>query len=292
MEEFGCQSMIRKLEGVVIKHLNTAFISQKHLNKSWKAFNYISCPSFEKALSEFSSFEEILKNYVQNIYYLPYSTDVGLDSIYTHDPVKMTKKGAIILNMGKESRRNEPKVTKNFLLKIDIPILGSIKEPGKVEGGDLLWLDDRSLIVGRGYRTNNEGIRQIKHLTKEIVTDLIVCDLPHGDGPDSCLHLMSLISLIDRNLAVVYSRYLSVSLRELLIERGMTLIEVPDKEYLTLGSNILVIEPKLCIMMAGNPKTKKLLEDEGVDVLEYPGNEISIKGAGGPTCLTMPIIRK
>ncbi|MFX0119457.1 MAG: dimethylarginine dimethylaminohydrolase family protein [Promethearchaeota archaeon] len=292
MSDYGCQSMIGKMRRVLIKTPKDAFISQDYLYKNWNDYNYLSCPSYEKALKEYEAFEGILKEFVPVINYLPYDPEVGLDSIFTHDPVKITKKGAILLNMGKRGRMNEPYVINKILEKLGIPILGSITGKGTVEGGDLLWLDEKTLAIGRGYRTNDEGIIQIKEITANIVEKYVIVPLPHGDGPEACLHLMSIISMIAEDLAVIYSKFMPVQFRELLITWGIKLLEVPEKEFYTLGSNVLAIEPRKCIMVAGNHKTKKLLENEGVDVFEYEGEEISLKGSGGPTCLTCPIVRK
>ncbi len=223
---------------------------------------------------------------------MPYTPAVGLDSIFTHDPVKITKKGAILLNMGKPTRMNEPQAIQDYLNELSIPILGSITGEGRVEGGDLLWLDDKTLAIGRGYRTNDEGIKQLREISASLVDKFVIVPLPHGDGPEACLHLMSLISIIDEDLAVVYSKFMPVNFRELLITWGIKLLEVPEEEFLTLGSNVLTLEPRKCIMVAGNQKTKKLLENEGVEVFEYKREEISLKGSGGPTCLTCPIVRK
>ncbi|MHA2281993.1 MAG: dimethylarginine dimethylaminohydrolase family protein [Candidatus Hodarchaeales archaeon] len=288
----GCQSMIGKLDSVLIKHTKDAFLSQDYLNENWKACNYISCPDLEKALEEYKEFERILKQHVPEINYLPRNAIVGLDSIYTHDPVKITKKGAIILNMGKETRKSETLVMREYLASLNIPILGSISGDGIVEGGDLLWLDEKTLVVGRGYRTNDEGIEQLKSIMTGLVDEFIVAQLPHGDGPGECLHLMSIVSLIDEDLAVVYSKLMPVPFREILIERGIELLEVPEKEFINLGCNVLTLEPRKCMMVSGNLITKELLEEKGVKVFVYMGEEISIKGTGGPTCLTCPIVRK
>jgi N-dimethylarginine dimethylaminohydrolase len=284
--------MIGKLDSVLIKHTKDAFLSQDYLNENWKACNYISCPDLEKALEEYKEFERILKQHVPEINYLPRNAIVGLDSIYTHDPVKITKKGAIILNMGKETRKSETLVMREYLASLNIPILGSISGDGIVEGGDLLWLDEKTLVVGRGYRTNDEGIEQLKSIMTGLVDEFIVAQLPHGDGPGECLHLMSIVSLIDEDLAVVYSKLMPVPFREILIERGIELLEVPEKEFINLGCNVLTLEPRKCMMVSGNLITKELLEEKGVKVFVYMGEEISIKGTGGPTCLTCPIVRK
>ncbi|NHC40399.1 amidinotransferase [Bacillus sp. MM2020_1] len=283
--------MYKKLNTVIVKHPKEAFISQEHLKKEWKKFNYIHEPDFSKAEHEFEQFLSIIKQHVDHIEYLPASELVGLDSLYAHDPVKFTKKGAIILKSGKELRQPEAEVYKQFLKEKDIPILGELTGEALADGGDLVWLDDRTLLIGRGYRTNDEAIHQIKEITKGLVDECIVVQLPHDQGEDECLHLMSFISIVDENLAVVYSRLMPVFLRQILIKRGFELIEVPDEEYHQLGCNVLALAPRICMIVSGSPYTKQKLMDAGATVYEYEGNEISYLGTGGPTCLTCPVIR-
>ena len=288
---YGCQSMVGKIDTIIIKHPEEAFISQENLDQKWKPFNYVSCPDYEKSLKEYSRFEEIIQEHVENVHYLPKDDNTGLDSTYAHDTCKITSKGAIMFTVGKELRRGETGATKKFLEGIGVPILGEISGEGTMEGGDVVWLDEKTVAVGRGYRTNYEGIRQFRELTKDVVDEFIVVELPHGDGPDECLHLMSVISMVDHDLAVVYSKLMPVSFRDLLIERGIELIEVDDAEYANLGSNVLALAPRVCVMPSGNPKTREKLEKAGAKVFEYEGHDISFKGTGGPTCLTLPVTR-
>lgn len=288
---YGCQSMVGKIDTIIIKHPEEAFISQENLDQKWKPFNYVSCPDYEKSLKEYSRFEEIIQEHVENVHYLPQDDNTGLDSTYAHDTCKITSKGAIMFTVGKELRRGETGATKKFLEGIGVPILGEISGEGTMEGGDVVWLDEKTVAVGRGYRTNYEGIRQFRELTKDIVDEFIVVELPHGDGPDECLHLMSVISMVDHDLAVVYSKLMPVSFRDLLTERGIELIEVDDAEYANLGSNVLALAPRVCVMPAGNPGTREKLEKAGAKVFEYEGHDISFKGTGGPTCLTLPVTR-
>lgn len=288
---YGCQSMVGKIDTIIIKHPEEAFISQENLDQKWKPFNYVSCPDYEKSLKEYSRFEEIIQEHVENVHYLPKDDKTGLDSIYAHDTCKITSKGAIMFTVGKELRRGETGATRKFLEGIGVPILGEISGEGTMEGGDVVWLDEKTVAVGRGYRTNYEGIRQFRELTKDVVDEFIVVELPHGDGPDECLHLMSVISMVDHDLAVVYSKLMPVSFRDLLTERGIELIEVDDAEYANLGSNVLALAPRVCVMPAGNPKTREKLEKAGAKVHEYEGHDISFKGTGGPTCLTLPVTR-
>jgi len=289
--DYGCQSMVGKMKSVLIKRPSEAFISQEHLNDNFEQFKYVGCPDYEKAASEYKKFEKIITDNVENVYYLPKDERAGLDSIYTHDPLKITSKGTIYFPMGKELRGKEYLATEEYLKSIGVPTLGYIQKPGKMEGGDVVWLDEKIVAIGRGYRTNDEGIRQFKELTKDIVDEVIVVPMPHGEGVDCCLHLMSVISMVDKDLAVVYSKYMPVFFRELLLERGITLLEVDDKEYNYLGSNVLALAPRICVILDGNPEITQKLRDEGCTVYSYEGLEMSFRGTGGPTCLTCPITR-
>ena len=286
------QSDVDKIQSILIKHPKDAFISQENIDSQWKKLNYSGCPNYEKALGEYEKFVELLKKEISEIHYLPKDDRTGLDSIYIRDALVMTNKGAILCNMGKKERLGEPDAAKEFLSELGIPVLGTITGDGKFEGGDLIWLDERTLVVGQGYRTNESGIRKLKELTSVLVDEFVVVPLPHWRGPSDVFHLMSIISPIDHNLAVVYSRLLPVPFREWLINRKIKLLEVPDSEFQTMGCNILAIAPRKCIMLSGNPKTKRILEDHGVRVWEFQGEEISRKGAGGPTCLTRPLFRE
>lgn len=284
-------SMFKSLERVIVKHPNEAFISQEHLANQWKVFNYLQQPDFEEAVREYKGFIEILEKHVAQIDYLPASEKVGLDSIYAHDPVKFTPAGAIILKSGKKLRQPEATVYKEFLTDKEIPIIGELTGEAVCDGGDIVWLDDKTLVVGRGYRTNDEAIRQLKEITAPYVDQFIIVQLPHDLGVEECLHLMSFISMVDKDLAVVYSPLMPVFFRQLLIERGIQLIEVPKEEYDNLGCNVLALAPRVCVLVEGNQSTKKQLLDAGATVYEYKGQEISVLGTGGPTCLTSPVIR-
>ncbi|MEI4768660.1 arginine deiminase family protein [Psychrobacillus sp. FJAT-51614] len=284
-------SMFKPLERVIVKHPNEAFINQAHLADQWKVFNYIQEPDFEEAVREYKGFIEIVEKHVAKIDYLPASDKVGLDSIYAHDPVKFTPAGAIILKSGKKLRQPEAAVYKDFLQEKEIPIIGELTGDAVCDGGDIVWLDDKTLVVGRGYRTNEEAIRQLKEITAPYVDDFIIVQLVHDQGVAECLHLMSFISMVDKDLAVVYSPLMPVFFRQLLIERGIQLIEVSKEEYDNLGCNVLALAPRVCVLVEGNDKTKQQLLDAGATVYEYKGREISFLGTGGPTCLTSPVIR-
>lgn len=278
---YGCQSMVGKIDAILIKKPEAAFVSQENLNRTWEEFKYFGCPDYEKVLEEYAVFEQFIRDNVPNVYCLERDERTGLDSIYTHDPLKITRKGAIYFPMGKALRSREYLATRAYLESIGVPTLGEIKAPGKMEGGDVLWIDEKTVAIGRGYRTNEEGIRQFKEMTKDIVDEYIIVPMPHGDGEDCCLHLMSIISFVDIDKAVVYSKFMPVFFREYLLKRGVQLIECGDEEYDYLGTNVLCIEPGRCIAIDGNPEILKKMRDAGVEVMTYEGKELSYRGTGG-----------
>jgi arginine deiminase len=288
---FGCSSEVDPLKRILLKRPQEAFLSDEAIDEQWPELNYLGPPDFQRAVGEYERFVELLGTHVQEIHYLPQHDQTGLDSIYVHDPVVMTSAGAVLCNMGKDKRRGEPAALEEFLSGLGIPILGSISGEGLLEGGDVVLFDPKTLAVGEGYRTNKEGIRQLIGLTEDFISDIQVVPLPHWQGPGEVLHLMSIISPVDHDLAVVYSRLMPVPFREWLIRRGVKLLDVPDTEFETMGCNVLAVSPRKCIILSGNPRTRHLLENENVEVLEYKGEEISKKGAGGPTCLTRPLWR-
>ncbi len=243
------QSEIKPVKSILLKHPKDAFISQENIDSQWQKLNYTNPPDFSKTIEEYEAFLELLHRQVGDFHFLPRDDRTGLDSIYVHDPVVITTKGAVLCRMGKEERRGESIACEEYLKQTGVPILGAIAGDGKLEGGDIVWLDGRTLAVGQGYRTNLEGILQLRELTADFVDEFVVVPLPHWDGPGDVLHLMSMISPIDADLALVYSRLLPVPFRQWLIERGMKLVEVPDEEYPTMGCNVLAVAPRNCIML-------------------------------------------
>jgi N-dimethylarginine dimethylaminohydrolase len=172
-----------------------------------------------------------------------------------------------------------------------VPIRGRITGAGRLEGGDVCWINPGTVAVGRGYRTNDAGIGQLRDLLAGCVDEVIVVALPHWRGPEDVFHLMSIVSPIDRDLFLVYAPLLPVPFREALLARGIELVEVPPPEFETLGCNVLAIAEREVLMVAGNPMTRTRLERAGVTVHEFAGGEICLKGGGGPTCLTRPLVR-
>ncbi len=274
-----------------MKHPREAYQNQNSLNDKSPQLNYYGVPNYNKALADYESFTELLTSFDAEVHFLPSDDSTSPDSVYTHDPCVISNGGVILCNMGKEARLSEPDAVKDYFESIDIPILGQIEAPGTLEGGDIVWLNERIAAVGEGYRSNAEGIRQFKALLGNLVDEVISVPLPHWAGPGDCLHLMSNISPIDHDLYLVYSRLLPVPFRKYLLHRQIQLIEVPDKEYDSMGCNVLALAPRKVIMIEGNPITRQLLEREGVEIHTYDGSEISLKGAGGPTCLTRPFLR-
>ena len=291
-KEFGCQDMTSTIRRVLIKSPENAYKNQVNIDSQYQDLNYFGKPDFVRSLEDYESFRSILKKSGVEIHDLPADDITSLDSIYTHDPCLISNSGVVLCSMGKILRKKEPEMISKYFKSLNIPIIGKISAPGKLEGGDIVWIDNRTVAVGVGYRSNLEGIAQLKEILSGDVDEVIPVHLPHWTGPSDCLHLMSNISPINRDLFLVYSKLLPVSFREYLLDRGIKLLEVPDDEYESMGCNVLAIAPKKVIMIEGNDVTKNLLEKEGVDVSTYPGLEISYKGAGGPTCLTRPFLRE
>jgi len=283
--EFG------KLKSLFIKKVTDAFIDDAHIEQHWEALNYLGKPIISKALEEYETFEQILKDNGAQLLYLPQDDTVNMDSIYCRDAAIATSRGMIICNMGKEGRKNEPAAEHRAFEANGIPVLGFITAPGTLEGGDVAWLDEKTLAVGHTYRTNEEGIRQLAALLAPQGVNVLPVSMPHYKGPQDVFHLMSVLSPVDSNLAVVYSPLIPIVFRNELLARGYELIEVPDEEFDSMGCNVLALAPRVCLMVKGNPITKSRLEKAGCKVIEYEGSEISVKGGGGPTCLTRPVMR-
>ena len=288
---YSCHNMVNPIKKIILKHPKDAFKDQDTINKQFSRLNYFEAPNFNKAISDYDKFVGLLISFDIELHFLPKDNSTSIDSIYTHDPCVVSNNGVILCNMGKKARLAEPNTMEDYFKSIQIPILGRIKAPGRLEGGDVVWIDEKTIAVGEGYRTNKEGIKQLKHLLSDQVENVISVPIPHWSGPEDCLHLMSNISPIDHNIFLVYSRLLPVPFRKYLLDRNIELIDVPDEEYESMGCNVLAVAPRKVIMINGNLITKQLLEKKDIEVYTYDGAEISIKGAGGPTCLTRPFVR-
>ncbi len=287
----GGQSDVGKLRWVAVKHARDAFGEAAAVDRQWRDLRYLARPDVTAATAEYEGFLALLETAGVEILRLPLDSTVGLDSLYVRDASIVCERGVILCNMGKPQRRTEPAAQEAAFRAAGIPIRGRITGDGTVEGGDVCWIDERTLAVGRGYRTNDAGIRQLRELVGDCVDEVVVVPLPHWHGPEDVFHLMSMVSPVDRDLFLVYAPLLPVPFREVLASRGIALVQVPDAEFATLGCNVLAIAPREVLMVAGNPETRAQLERVGVTVHEFAGREICLTGGGGPTCLTRPLTR-
>ena len=285
------QSDYGKLKSVFIKRPKEAFVDENQIASQWKELNFLSKPDLTKAEAEYAEFETMITQQGAITLSLPFDSSVTMDSIYCRDAAIATDHGMILCNMGKPARKNEPTAERKAFDSNHIKILGEITHPGTLEGGDVAWVDEHTLAVGHTYRTNWEGIRQLKHLVEPHGIKVWVAEMPHYKGPSDVFHLMSVFSPVDKNLAVVYSPLMPISFRHGLLEHGIAFVEVPESEWDSMGCNVLAIAPREVVMVKGNPITKQRLVDAGCTVHEYEGQEISVKGGGGPTCLTRPLER-
>ena len=291
---------------ILLRHVREGFGDDGSIARQWRGLNFTEAPDYGKALEQYDRFVEVLRCSGAEVLTCSSTPSkdlstaapqhlsaaaLSLDSIYVRDASVMCAKGAILCRMGKPQREGEPDALAKCYRSFGIPIAGAIEAPGKLEGGDVTWLGPRRAAVGRGYRTNDEGIRQLRVLLGDTVDDLLVVHLPHYRGPGDVFHLMSIISPVDHDLAVVYSPLMPVSFREALLDLGYTLVEVPPEEFDSMGANVFALSPRRCLMVGGSPKTRAALERAGAEVLVYEGSEISLKGGGGPTCLTRPVAR-
>lgn len=288
----GGQTEVGALGRVLVKRPFEAFGPSGQGMEAWEALGYRRRPDPARAAEEHAAFVHLLEEAGADVQTLPFHENAGMDSIYARDASVVTDGGMILCNMGKKARRPEPDAQGAFFEAHGMPVLGSITGEGRLEGGDVVWLDSDTLAVGRGYRTNAEGIRQLTDLAAPWAREVVEVPLPHWKGPGDVFHLMSMVSPVDHATMLVYSPLLPVPFRDFLLHRGHTLVEVPHDEFDSMGCNVLAVSPGLAIMVAGNPTTRDRLEAAGVEVRVYEGEHISIPGDGGPTCLTRPLLRR
>ena len=283
------QSEVAPLRRVLLKHAREALVGPERLAGQWRALGWASPPDYDAACRESDALATLLESLGARIEWMP-ARDNGLDSIYVRDAVVVTDAGAILACMGKPERAREPEAVGEALAGVSVPVVGAIQGEGTLEGGDVVWLRSDTLAVGRGYRTNDEGIEQLRCLVGGGV-EIVVTPLPHWRGPSDVFHLMSVLSPLAEDLLLVYSRLLCVPFRELLLARGFELVEVPHHELDALACNVLAVAPRVVVALEGAPETRRRMEAAGVEVHAYTGAEISAKGSGGPTCLTRPLER-
>jgi dimethylargininase len=254
----------------------------------WRAYGWRAAPDHAAASAEHELLCGILESAGAEVV-VSYHDPGNPDAIYVYDPVLVGADGAVLLRPGKEERRREPETIASSLAAAGVPVASRLEEPVLVEGGDTVWLDERTLLVGIGYRTNPAAVPALVDAFPGV--DVVAFDLPHWNGRGEVLHLMSFLSPLDHDLALVYPRLAPVRLLEFLAERAIAIVEVPDEEFETQGPNVLALGPRRALALDGNPETRRRMERAGVDVAVYRGEEISKKGDGGPTCLTRPLLR-
>jgi N-dimethylarginine dimethylaminohydrolase len=280
-----------RLAQVAIRNPVNSFINDQKLSDEWQSLRFHSKPDLEKSINEFIEFKKLLDNTEIEIIELPRSDNLTIDSIYTRDSILISPKGLIVCNMGRASRTPEAKNNSEYLKSLGHEVAGEILAPGTLEGGDFIWLNNSQCAVGLGPRTNQEGISQLAEILGKDI-ELHVVPLPSPSHPDDVLHLMSIISPLDEDLAVIYRPFMPASFIEWLERLGIKFVEVHEEEYLLMGCNVLAISPRSVIMLENLPKVKKDLQEARCKVQTYKGIEISRKGEGGPTCLTRPLQRK
>lgn len=282
MPDYGCRSMVDPLRRVLVRRPSTSACAR------WEEYSWRAEPNPAALLQEHEAFCAILEGAGCDVVVAD-PMDGDPDAVYTFDPALATEQGAILLRPGKAGRRAEPLTVARELEAAGVPVAATVDEPAVAEGGDFIRLDATTLLAGRGYRTSPAGIEAIAQALPGVET--LTFDLPHWHGETDVMHLLSLLSPLDADLVVAYPPLLPVSLVQLLAERGIEIVPVPDEEFESMGTNVLALAPRVALALDGNPVTRERLVAAGVEVLVYEGRELSLKGDGGPTCLTMPLLR-
>ena len=286
-EGYGAQGMVGRLRRVVMRRPGEAMAVADPA--SW---HYTSAIDLVEARHAHDTFADALRAWGVEVLYHDEPLPDHSDSVFVFDPALVTDQGTLVLSMGKERRRGEEEPLARTLQECGVPLYGRLEGEARAEGGDTLWLDHDTLAVGRGFRTNAEGVRQLRGLLDPLGVTVLDYDLPYFTGPEACLHLLSLLSPVDVDLAVAYRPLMPTAFWEELRRRGIRLLEVPEEEFLhTQATNILTVAPRKCIMLEGSPATQQRLVEAGCEVVTFPGEPLSFKAEGGPTCLTRPVLR-
>ena len=280
---FGGQTLVEPLRRVLVRSPRSTDLA------AWQAFGWLGEPDAALAAKQHDELCEVLRSSGATVEFAEVAVDGDPDAIYVFDPSIVSDAGAVVLRPGKEGRRSESAATTAEMQRLGVPVAFEMVAPATAEGGDAMWLDERTLVVGRSFRTNDAGVEALRAALPGV--DVMAFDLPNRQGRDACLHLMTLLSPLDRDLVVAYVPLLPVRLVELLESRGIEVVPVPDEEFETMGPNVLALAPRAALALDGNPRTRERMERAGVEVVVYEGSEISLKGEGGPTCLTRPLLR-
>jgi len=284
-------SMVGRLRRVLVCSPHSAGWDAPGQSSRWRELGFLHRPEFNIAQAQHEALCRELEGAGAEVEELPSAADLTLDAVYTHDASLPSDFGLIMMRPGKANRVPEAMWHRSFCKTLGVPVLGEITAPGTTEGGDILWLDVKTLLVGNGYRTNSDGISQLRLLLAPKGVEVLSAPLPYGTGPAACLHLMSLISLLAERTALVDLPWLAVETVELLKARGYKFIEIEYSERDTLACNVLALGNGRLLAIAENAKTNAKLRAAGFDVRTFPGSELCINGGGGPTCLTRPILR-
>jgi N-dimethylarginine dimethylaminohydrolase len=288
---FNGHSMVGALKRVLVCSPRTACWNQPERAARWRGLGFVHPPDFAIAQAQHKALCRELEACGAEVEDIPPAMELSLDAVYAHDASLPTDFGLILMRPGKANRVPEGKHHGSFCQILGIPMLAKITAPATTEAGDMLWLDAKTLLIGHGYRTNAQGIHQMRALLKSKGVEVLSAPLPHGPGPSACLHLMSLISLLDEHTALVDLPWLAVETVELLKTRGYNLIEIEYSERGALACNVLSLGEKRLLALEESAKTNEKLRQAGFDVRTFPGSELCINGSGGPTCLTRPLLR-
>lgn len=283
--------MVGPLKRVLVCSPQSAGWNQPDRVARWRELGFGHAPDFAKAREQHHTLCAELSAIGAEILELPSWNNLSLDAAYAHDASLATDFGLIIMRPGKANRVAEGDRQAELASQLGIPILGKIEAPGTTEAGDILWLDSKTLLIGNGYRSNAAGIAQMRAILSPRGVEVLSAPLPYGPGPSACLHLMSLISLLDEQTALVDLPWIAVETVEMLKSGGYQFIEIDYSERDTLACNVLSLGERRLLAIAENRKTNERLRQHGFEVRTFPGSEICINGSGGPTCLTRPLLR-